>query len=80
VDSVLRSRISKSHDVSALIKILGDNGQDLSKFQDLEDYTVFAVQYRYEAYDDTDPIDRIEAIEQTREVLAHIRGIVDSSP
>jgi HEPN domain-containing protein len=69
----------KSHDVSALTKILGDSGQDLSKFRDLEDYTVFAVQYRYEAYDDADPIDRIEATEQAREILTHVQGIVLSS-
>jgi HEPN domain-containing protein len=69
----------KSHDVSALIKILDDNNQDLSQFTDLEDYTVFAVQYRYEAYDDGDAIDRVEAIEQTRQFLAHVRRILDSS-
>jgi HEPN domain-containing protein len=68
----------KSHDVSALVKILHDDGQDLSEFPDLEDYTVFAVQYRYEAYDSGDDIDRDEAIEKTRAFLAHVRGILDS--
>ena len=29
----------KSHDVSALIKILNDAGQDLTQFPDLEDYS-----------------------------------------
>jgi HEPN domain-containing protein len=69
----------KSHDVSALVKILRDDGQDLSKFPDLEDYTVFAVQYRYEAYDSEDDIDRDEAIEKTRMFLAHVQGILDST-
>jgi HEPN domain-containing protein len=69
----------KSHDVSALVKILRDDGQDLSKFPDLEDYTVFAVQYRYEAYDSEDDIDRGEAIEKTRTFLAHVQGILDST-
>jgi HEPN domain-containing protein len=69
----------KSHDVSALVKILRDDGQDLSKFPNLEDYTVFAVQYRYEAYDDEDEIDRGEAVEKTQLFLSHVQGILDSS-
>jgi HEPN domain-containing protein len=68
----------KSHDVSALVKILHDDGQDLSNFPDLEDYTVFAVQYRYEAYDGADDINRAEAIEKTRTFLAHVKEILDS--
>jgi HEPN domain-containing protein len=69
----------KSHDVSALVKILHDDGQDLSKFPDLEDYTVFAVQYRYEAYDSEDDIDCDEAIDKTGTFLAHVQGILDST-
>jgi hypothetical protein len=71
--------IRKSHDVSALAKILRGDGQDLGKFPDLEDYTVFAVQYRYEAYDSEDEIDRDEAIEKTRTFLAHVQGILNST-
>jgi hypothetical protein len=63
-----------------LAKILRDDGQDLSKFPDLEDYIVFAVQYRYEAYDNEDDIDRDEAIEKTRTFLGHVQGILDSTP
>lgn len=70
----------KSHDVSALVKILRDDGQDLSNFPDLEDYTVFAVQYRYEAYDSKDKIDRDEAVEKTGLFLAHVHGILGSDP
>jgi HEPN domain-containing protein len=36
----------KSHDVSVLVRILEKAGEDLSQFSDLEDYTIFAVQYR----------------------------------
>jgi hypothetical protein len=63
-----------------LVRILRDDGQDLSKFPNLEDYTVFAVQYRYEAYDNEDRIDRDEAVEKTRLFLLHIQGILDISP
>lgn len=69
----------KSHDVSALIMILEDHGEDLSKFSNLEDYTVFAVQYRYEAYDETEELlDRREVIEITGSLLSHVAAILSA--
>lgn len=71
----------KSHDVSALIKILKDRGEDLSKFPNLEDYTIFAVQYRYEAYDESeDQLDRQDVINTTNAILAHVQAILDAIP
>jgi HEPN domain-containing protein len=69
----------KTHDVSGLIKILKGDGADLSEFSHLEDYTPFAVQYRYELMSD-DTLARDEAIEDTQEFLDHVRRIVESSP
>lgn len=67
----------KSHDVSALIKILKDAGQDLTQFPDLEDYSVFAVQYRYEAYDETEEtLDRPATIKNTMALISHVQGSV----
>jgi len=71
----------KSHDVSVLIRILEDEGEDLGRFPDLEDYTIFAVQYRYEAYDDAEEaLDRNDTIEKTEAVVAHVRSIIDRMP
>jgi HEPN domain-containing protein len=70
----------KSHDVSALIMIPEDHGEDLSKFSNLEDYTVFAVQYRYEAYDETEePLDRREVIDSTGSLLAYVENVLNAS-
>jgi hypothetical protein len=63
-----------------LITILRANGEDLSEFPYLEDWTPFAVQYRYETMMDDETIARSEAIEETQKFLDHIRRIVDSSP
>ncbi len=69
----------KSHDVSALIKILENNGEDLSNFPNLEDYTIFAVQYRYEAYDELeDKLDRQEIIKGTGAFLAHVEAVLSA--
>ena len=67
----------KSHDVSALIKILNGCGQDLSAFADLEEYSAFAVQYRYEAYDDSEEaLDRSATISSTVSLVMHVQGII----
>jgi HEPN domain-containing protein len=70
----------KSHDVSGLIKILKTDGADLSEFIHLEDYTPFAVQYRYDFMTGDETLARNEVIEETQEFLDHVRRIVDSSP
>ncbi len=67
----------KSHDVSVLITILGDAGVDLSRFPDLEDYSIYAVQYRYEAYDATEErLDREGTITATGLLIEHVRRVV----
>jgi len=69
----------KSHDVSALTRILGDSGEEVTKFPNLEDYTIYAVQYRYEAYDESEEqLDRRQVIEATNALLDHVQGILES--
>jgi HEPN domain-containing protein len=71
----------KSHDVSALTKILETSGEDLREFPNLEDYTIFAVQYRYEAYDESeDDLDHQKVLEGTGKFLAHVQAILDAIP
>ena len=67
----------KSHDVSVLITILGDAGVDLSRFPDLEDYSIYAVQYRYEAYDATEErLNRAGTVTTTSLLIEHVRGVI----
>ena len=70
----------KSHDVSALTRILTDHGEDITKFPNLEDYTIYAVQYRYEAYDESEEqLDRQEVIDATRTLIDHVQGVLEST-
>lgn len=81
---VVKSRIAamglaypKSHDVSVLITILEGAGADLSGFPDLEDFSIYAVQYRYEAYDQSeDKLDRQETITATGILIDHVREVI----
>jgi hypothetical protein len=63
-----------------LTTILRGNGADLSKFSNLEDYTPFAVQYRYELIASDEALARDEAIAEILELLDHVRQIVHSAP
>jgi HEPN domain-containing protein len=76
--SVLGLTYPKTHDVSYLIRMLEDAGEDLSLFPDLEDYSIFAVQYRYEAYDESEEeLDRDTTINVTKAFIDHIRRIIE---
>jgi len=70
----------KSHDVSILIRILETAGSDLSEFPNLEDYTPFAVQYRYEMMMGDEKLARNEAALEIRQFLDHVRRIVENHP
>ena len=78
--SVLRRPYPKTHDLSVLVGVLVDAGADLSSFLHFEDYTVFAVQYRYESYDAADePLDRALVLQETNGLLSHVREIISSA-
>jgi HEPN domain-containing protein len=75
--SMLRRPYPKTHDLSVLVGVLEEAGADLNSFPHLEDYTVFAVQYRYESYDAADePLDRVRVLEETAGLIARVRKVV----
>ncbi len=69
----------RSHDFGILIRNLEETGENRTFLPDLEDYTIFAVQYRYEAYDETDDLDREDAISNASALLAHVKNILDNA-
>jgi HEPN domain-containing protein len=78
--SVLRRPYPKSHDLSVLVGVLEQAGADLADFPELEDYTAFAVQYRYESYDAADePLDRPKVVRLTKDLLARVARTMDSN-
>jgi len=78
--SLLRRPYPKTHDVSVLVGVLREAGADISSFQRLEDYTVFAVQYRYESYDtDDEPLDRADVIQEIAGLLSHVQQAIASA-
>lgn len=60
-----------THDLSRLFELLEENGADVSLFWPLLQYSVFAVQARYEAglMETEAPIDRVAVISDVRKLL-----------
>lgn len=51
-----------------------------SRFTNFQNYSGFAVEYRYAAYNPAEgPLDRAKAIEETAALIAHVRGILSQS-
>jgi HEPN domain-containing protein len=78
--SLLRRPYPKTHDVSVLVSVLVEAEADITSFKRLEDYTAFAVQYRYESYDAGDePLDRSGVLQEIAALLSHVRQVINSA-
>jgi hypothetical protein len=63
-----------THDLSRLLDLLEENGVDVSPFWPLVQYSVFAVQARYEAglMETESPLDRVAVISEVQQLLVEI--------
>jgi len=68
---------SKTHDISLLLAELDQAGVKTGRFADMIEYNVFAVQFRYEAYDvGFDALDREETIQRLTGLVTHVAGLL----
>jgi HEPN domain-containing protein len=65
------------HDLNKLRLLLGERGRDTSAFERLDDYTLFAVQFRY---DDMGTgghrLDRARALAESQRLFDHVSALV----
>lgn len=60
----------RTHDLSRLLGLLQDQGEDVSEYLDLVEYNAFAVQFRYEAFEGQDePLDRAAAVRRIERLV-----------
>ncbi|MBI4666321.1 MAG: HEPN domain-containing protein [Nitrospinae bacterium] len=65
------------HDLRLLLAQLEKYGaSSIERFKDLADLTDFAVEYRYEIYNE-EPVDRTELIGKVSALIAHVNGQLD---
>ena len=59
----LKIRYPKTHNINSLLQLVEQNGYDISPYDDFIEYSIYAVQYRYDQYDGTgQELDRHECI------------------
>lgn len=64
----------KTHDLSHLLSLLEEQGATVTLYQELIEYTAYAVQLRYDGLDlDSEPLDRGKAVAHARALLDHVR-------
>ncbi len=67
-----------SHDLTRLLALLEEQGAEVEQFWPLVQYTMFAVQARYEegVTELDEPIDRAAEVENARVLLAHVEQMI----
>jgi len=66
---------SKTHDLTMLLTQLADHGVDVEPLRSIEELSPFAVQYRYELYEE-EPMNWEEAHQQAKIVIEHVEGLL----
>lgn len=65
----------KTHDLGLLLARLADGSQDVNGLDYLVEYSAFAVQFRYEAFEDFDePLLRKETVGALRRLIDRVQG------
>jgi HEPN domain-containing protein len=68
----------RTHGLAVLFDLLEDQGaQEICRFRDLDEWSPFAVQYRYQDLVESLDLDRPAAIRQAAELIAHVASLLD---
>ncbi len=76
--AILGKEYPLTHDISELLGLLTDSGQDVEQYWDLVEYNAFAVTFRYESlamYDES--LDRKAAIKSVEKLLGNVWRLID---
>lgn len=69
-----------THELARLLTLLENQGAEVERFWPLVQYSLFAVQARYEegVAELDEPVDRIVEVENVRVLLAHVEQIISA--
>lgn len=63
-----------THNLARLLRLLQEKETTAARFRELNEYTAYAVQFRYEAFEsEAAPIDRQEAVRRLEALRRHVR-------
>jgi len=71
----------KTHDLRALLALLREGGVNVEGLWDLVEYNVYAVQFRYDAFDVPDEaLDRPAVVDRVQEIVQRVERLVAAVP
>lgn len=65
-----------THDLTWLLKILGEHDTAAMRFESLIDYNPYAVQFRYATDPSVKPLDRDAAVKSLKVLIEYVQGLV----
>ena len=69
-----------THDLETLLALLRARDARASRFEELIEYTAFAVQFRYSGADPgAEPLDRGDGVRSVEQLWAQVRDLIDAS-
>jgi HEPN domain-containing protein len=78
--ALLGIEFPRTHDLSLLLHVLEEHGQSVESLWDLLEFSPYAVQYRYEAFDEIgDPLDRKTVRERVGDLLRKVEALVEAA-
>ncbi|HHY47316.1 MAG TPA: HEPN domain-containing protein [Firmicutes bacterium] len=71
----------KTHDITPLLSMLTAHGQPVDSFYDLIEFNLYAVQFRYEAFDGIgEPLERDVVIVRVGELVRKVQALIGPTP
>jgi HEPN domain-containing protein len=69
-----------THDLSILLKMLEDNGQDMDPYQDLLEFNTYAVFFRYITDEsEIEPFNRPQAVKRVGLLMEHVKHFLETA-
>ena len=65
-----------THDISLLLTVLEEQNVPIADFWDLVEFTAFAVQFRYAAFENTAPLNRTDILTKVDTLFSHVQAIL----
>jgi len=68
----------RTHDISLLLSTLNMRGENVDSYYDLLEFNPYAVQFRYEAFDEIGtPLERAKVIKRVGTLLNHVERLLN---
>jgi HEPN domain-containing protein len=77
--AIIGEQYPRTHDVSLLLALLKEHGEHIEVFNDLIEFNPFAVEFRYEAFEDLgEPLERDMVITRVADMVYRVQRLIEN--